>query len=94
MLIPRNPPPNGNVPIDCSTLKGVGFEQEMLPGASEPLHVAGHTDGQTLMIRDGNRVEAHQWSEEEGRWVNIGEVVGGSGGTQASSGKQLYQGKV
>ena len=39
-------------------------------------------------------VEAHQWSEAESRWVKIGEVVGSSGASQQTSGKELYNGKV
>ena len=57
-------------------------------------HDAGKRDGQTLMVKDGNSIMAHQWSAAEGRWIKIGDVVGGSGGSQASSGKVLYEGKV
>ena len=37
---------------------------------------------------------AHQWNAKEGKWVKIGDVVGGSGGSQQASGKQLFEGKV
>ena len=55
---------------------------------------AGKKDGQTLMVKDGGKIMAHQWSASEGQWKQIGEVVGSSGGTQQSSGKVLYEGKV
>ena len=55
---------------------------------------AGKKDGQTLMVKDGGKIMAHQWSASEGKWKQIGEVVGSSGGTQQSSGKVLYEGKV
>ena len=46
------------------------------------------------MIKDGDRIHAHQWSTGEKRWIKMGDVVGGSGGSQSSSGKQLFEGKV
>lgn len=48
----------------------------------------GKRDGQTIMIRDGNKIHAHRWNDAESRWVKEGVVIGGTG-----SGKQLYQGK-
>lgn len=44
------------------------------------------------MIRfpDG-RIVCHEWSG--GKWTSIGDVVGAAGGSQASSGKQLFEGK-
>lgn len=57
------------------------------------LVTTGKRDGQTLMVKDGNNITAHQWSASEGRWIKIGDVVGGSGGSQGSSGKVLYEGK-
>ncbi|ELT98127.1 hypothetical protein CAPTEDRAFT_160241 [Capitella teleta] len=53
----------------------------------------GKRDGQTLMVKDGGKIEAYQWNVSEKRWLKIGDVVGGSGGSQASSGKQLHEGK-
>jgi phospholipase A-2-activating protein len=47
-----------------------------------------------MMVKEGEKIEAHQWSAADRRWIKIGDVVGGSGGSQASSGKQLYEGKV
>lgn len=58
----------------------------------EALLQKGRTEGQTKMIRfpDG-RIVCHEWSG--GKWNALGDVVGAAGGTQASSGKKLYQGK-
>lgn len=44
------------------------------------------------MISDGNNVVAYSWSQNEQRWILIGNVVGASGGSTATSGKQLYNG--
>jgi len=46
------------------------------------------------MIRRGDAIEAHKWNLADQIWVKIGNVVGGSGGSQSSSGKVLYEGKV
>ena len=46
------------------------------------------------MIKDEGSAHAYQWSSAEGRWVKIGAIVGGSGGSQGASGKQLYEGQV
>ena len=51
--------------------------------------VSGKREGQTLMVKDDNVVQAYQWSTAETRWVKIGDVVGASG-----TSKKLYQGKV
>ena len=58
------------------------------------LCVSGKRDGQTLMVKRGANVEAHQWSAAEQKWMKIGDVVGSSGSSQSTSGKQLYEGKV
>lgn len=54
----------------------------------------GHSDGQRKLVRDGTNVFCYSWSAADKKWVKIGDVVGASGGTQATSGKQLYNGKV
>lgn len=45
------------------------------------------------MVRhpDGS-VKCYSW--ELGKWNLVGDVTGASGGSQASSGKTLYEGKV
>lgn len=54
----------------------------------------GSSDGQTKIIRDGSNVYCYSWSMAKGEWVKLGDVMGASGGTQATSGKQLHNGKV
>lgn len=53
---------------------------------------AGHRDGQTRLVKDGEKVEAYQWSVGDARWVKIGDVVGGS--NQQTSRSVVYEGKV
>lgn len=45
------------------------------------------------MIRhqDGS-VKVYNW--ELGQWILVGDVTGASGGSQATSGKTLFEGKV
>ncbi|XP_064410787.1 phospholipase A-2-activating protein [Latimeria chalumnae] len=57
------------------------------------LNEPGTREGQTRLIKEGNRVEAYQWSISEDRWMKIGDVVGSSGATQQTSGRVLYEGK-
>lgn len=52
----------------------------------------GNRDGQTRLIKEGSNVEAYQWSMSDGRWMKIGDVVGGS--SQQSSKRVMYEGKV
>lgn len=52
----------------------------------------GNRDGQTRLIKDGEKVEAYQWSVSDGRWIKIGDVVGGS--NQQTSKSVIYEGKV
>lgn len=53
---------------------------------------SGNRDGQTRLIKDGQKVEAYQWSVSDGRWMKIGDVVGGS--NQKTSKSVVYEGKV
>lgn len=62
-------------------------KKEDLPGA-DALGANGK-EGQVKMIRNGDLVEAHQYSVASGRWEKIGEVVGGVGSSQ----KKLHDGK-
>lgn len=52
----------------------------------------GNRDGQTRLIKEGEKVEAYQWNVSDGRWVKIGDVVGGS--NQQTSKSVVYEGKV
>ncbi|KAI8050860.1 WD40-repeat-containing domain protein [Syncephalis plumigaleata] len=63
-------------------------DKNKLPGL-EALQQPGKKDQQVIMVRSGDKVEAHQWSASEGIWVKIGEVVDAVGDKR----KQLYEGK-
>ncbi|XP_034020612.1 phospholipase A-2-activating protein [Thalassophryne amazonica] len=63
---------------------------EDLPGR-EHLNEPGNRDGQTRMIKNGQNVEAYQWSVSDDRWVKIGDVVSGS--NQQTSKNVMFEGK-
>jgi len=47
------------------------------------------------MVRNAEgKVELYSWDGGAAEWKKIGDVVGGTGGTNATSGKTLYEGKV
>ncbi|XP_012257921.2 phospholipase A-2-activating protein [Athalia rosae] len=56
------------------------------------LQQPGQRDGQTKMIRDGDSVKAYSWSQSQKKWEHVGDVMGASGGSPATSGKQLHNG--
>lgn len=64
-----------------------------LPGR-EVLYEPGKTDGQTKLVREGTQVICYSWSMADGAWNKVGDVMGAAGGTQATSGKTLHEGKV
>ncbi|PWN50917.1 PFU-domain-containing protein [Violaceomyces palustris] len=64
------------------------INKESLPG-KEALSQPGSKEGQTKMVKNGDIVEAYQWSAASGKWEKIGEVVGGVGSGQ----KKLHEGK-
>ncbi|SJX63555.1 related to DOA1-involved in ubiquitin-dependent proteolysis [Sporisorium reilianum f. sp. reilianum] len=64
------------------------IKKDNLPGV-EALSQPGSKEGQTKMVKNGDVVEAHQWSAASQQWVKIGEVVGGVGSGQ----KKLHEGK-
>ncbi|XP_032678332.1 phospholipase A-2-activating protein isoform X2 [Odontomachus brunneus] len=59
---------------------------------SKVLLQPGQRDGQTKIVNEGDVVRAYNWSQNEQRWIRIGDVMGASGSTAATSGKQLYNG--
>jgi len=69
-----------------------GVKLTDLPGP-EALFEPGRKDGQTKMVRTGDKVAVHSWSMADQKWTKIGDVVGAAGGTESTSGKKLYQGK-
>ncbi|OLL21923.1 Ubiquitin homeostasis protein lub1 [Neolecta irregularis DAH-3] len=62
------------------------INKENLPGL-EALQNPGNKEAQVIMIRNGETVEAYQWTA--GSWQKIGEVVDAVG----SGRKQIYDGK-
>ncbi|KAL2313427.1 Ubiquitin homeostasis protein lub1 [Schizosaccharomyces pombe] len=59
-----------------------------LPGL-EILSKPGKADGDVIMVRVNNDVEAYQWSQKENEWKKIGQVVDAVGNNR----KQLFEGK-
>ena len=57
----------------------------------------GSRDGQTKMVKDGDVISVHSWSEAEKKWTKIGDVVGQPGedtnGAAPDGGKVTYEGK-
>ncbi|PIK49138.1 putative phospholipase A-2-activating protein [Apostichopus japonicus] len=69
------------------------IKMEDLPDSSD-LRKPGSKDGQTKLIRAGNKVEAYSWSVAEDKWTKIGDVVGGEGDdVTPSTSKVMYEGK-
>ena len=69
------------------------LKMDELPGP-EALLQPGKKEGQSLMVREGKDLAfCYQWSSASQKWEKIGQILGGSGGTQVTSGKQLYRGK-
>ncbi|THU81513.1 phospholipase A-2-activating protein [Dendrothele bispora CBS 962.96] len=59
-----------------------------LPGL-EALETLGKKPGEVKMVRNGDKVEAHQWDAGSYSWQKVGDVVDAVGQNR----KQLYQGK-
>uniref|UniRef100_A0A674D7I8 Phospholipase A2-activating protein n=1 Tax=Salmo trutta TaxID=8032 RepID=A0A674D7I8_SALTR len=76
--------------IDPKTGDLGDIKMEDLPGRDH-LDEPGNRDGQTRLIKEGQKVEAYQWSVADSRWMKIGDVVGGS--NQQTSKKVNYEGK-
>ncbi|KAL6880418.1 hypothetical protein ACP4OV_011983 [Aristida adscensionis] len=55
-----------------------GLKLMDLPGI-EALQVPGNSDGQTLIVREGDNGVAYSWNSRELKWDKIGEVVDGPG---------------
>ncbi|CAG2118513.1 unnamed protein product, partial [Medioppia subpectinata] len=58
----------------------------------EALLAPGKRDGQTKMVKDGNKVTVHNWDAKKFEWVKIGEVVGTPGPANDASKRQLHDG--
>lgn len=70
-----------------------GIKISDLPGL-ESLQDPGTKEGQTRLVRECGEVNCYSWSVADKKWNKLGNVVSGSGGTQETSGKVLYEGKV
>ncbi|XP_076758177.1 phospholipase A2 activator protein isoform X1 [Xylocopa sonorina] len=68
-----------------------GIKVKDLPDAKALLQ-PGQRDGQTKIVNDGDVIRAYSWSQNEQKWIRIGDVMGASGGSAATSGKLLYNG--
>lgn len=66
-----------------------GLKLMDLPGV-EALQVPGNSDGQTLIVREGDNGVAYSWNLKELKWDKIGEVVDGPGDATAPS--QVHDG--
>lgn len=55
-----------------------GLKLADLPGL-EALQLPGSTDGQTMVVREGDNGVAYSWNSSEKKWDKIGEVVDGPG---------------
>lgn len=69
-----------------------GIKKSELPG-KEILFAPGKRDGQTVMVREGEKINCYSWSNASQQWTAVGEVVGGAGGSASTSGKVLHEGK-
>jgi phospholipase A-2-activating protein len=59
-------------------------DKNKLPGV-EALNQIGKKEGEVKMVRIGDVVEAHQWSNAESKWIKIGEVVDAIGSSRKTS---------
>ncbi|XKL66639.1 hypothetical protein PGB90_010059 [Kerria lacca] len=69
-----------------------GIRVSDLPGP-ETLEEEGTKEGQTKIVRVNGEIICYSWSLADKKWNKLGNVVGGSGGTQETSGKVLFEGK-
>jgi len=60
----------------------------------ESLYLPGNRDGQTKLVKDGNKVSVHNWDATKNQWIKVGDVVGAAGSTKDPSQKETYNGKV
>ncbi|KAF4517519.1 hypothetical protein B566_EDAN006521 [Ephemera danica] len=67
-----------------------GVKVTDLPG-KEALYAPGTQEGQTKMVREGDKVICYQWSSAKCQWDIVGEAVGA--GPQATEGKTTFKGK-
>lgn len=68
------------------------INKDDLPGP-EALSTPGRKEGQSKMVRRGDKVELYMWDMAEARWNKVGDIVGSTGGSQKTSGKTLFEGQ-
>ena len=54
----------------------------------------GKRDGQTKMVKDGDKVSVHSWDASKCQWVKIGDVVGAANATNDPTQRVMYEGVV
>lgn len=54
----------------------------------------GKRDGQTKMVKDGDKVSVHSWDASKAQWIKIGDVVGAAGATHDPTERVVYEGVV
>ena len=54
----------------------------------------GKRDGQTKMVRDGDKVSVHSWDASKCQWLKIGDVVGAAGACNDPTQRVMYEGVV
>ena len=71
-----------------------GLQLDKLPGM-EALEKPGTNDGQTRVVRQGDKAFAYSWNAAKNEWESVGEVVDGPQNTANSlgGGKQTHNGK-
>ena len=54
----------------------------------------GKRDGQTKMVKDGDKVSVHSWDASKCQWIKIGDVVGAAGATHDPTQREMFEGTV
>ena len=54
----------------------------------------GKRDGQTKMVREGDKVSVHSWDASKSQWIKIGDVVGSASASHDPTQREIYEGKV
>lgn len=73
--IARFQQPTENTSTDELPEEVGGVKVSDMPGP-DVLAQSGKRDGQTIMVRDGKTITVHSWSQAEGSWKKVGDVIG------------------
>ncbi|XP_039260144.2 phospholipase A-2-activating protein-like [Styela clava] len=52
------------------------------------LQIPGTKDGQVIMVRNNDKVEAHQWNQSSAQWTKVGDVVSAKNTKKAYNGRE------